>query len=221
MARNKYPEETVKKILDAAGHLFTTKGYDDTSLQEIITATKLSKGAIYHHFASKEQILLRLCERIGEENAAELRVICGDPSLNGAQKLQAIFRASLLHQNQERMIEIMPPLIENPCFLAAELRSILAEAVPFFIQPVIEQGIADGSIRCEHPGELAEALIVLSDLWLSPVVRPTTPEQIYARCALYNQLTEPFGLCLLDAELIEALVSHTRYLQQRGKSAAK
>jgi AcrR family transcriptional regulator len=49
MARNKYPEETIKLILDVATRLFTEKGYDDTSLQDIINDTKLSKGAIYHH----------------------------------------------------------------------------------------------------------------------------------------------------------------------------
>ena len=47
MARNKYPEETVKLILDVATHLFVEKGYDATSLQDIINETKLSKGAIY------------------------------------------------------------------------------------------------------------------------------------------------------------------------------
>ena len=52
MARNKYPEETVKLILDAATHLFVEKGYDATSLQDIINETNLSKGAIYHHFSS-------------------------------------------------------------------------------------------------------------------------------------------------------------------------
>ena len=50
MARNKYPEETVKLILDAATHLFVEKGYDATSLQDIINETNLSKGAIYHQF---------------------------------------------------------------------------------------------------------------------------------------------------------------------------
>ena len=52
MARNKYPEETVKLILDTATKMFSEKGYDNTPLQDIINATKLSKGAIYHHFGS-------------------------------------------------------------------------------------------------------------------------------------------------------------------------
>ena len=46
MARNKYPEETMKLILDVATHLFVEKGYDATSLQDIINETNLSKGAI-------------------------------------------------------------------------------------------------------------------------------------------------------------------------------
>ena len=70
MARNKYPEETVKLILDAATHLFVEKGYDATSLQDIINETNLSKGAIYHHFSSKEEIFEAISYRIGEENAA-------------------------------------------------------------------------------------------------------------------------------------------------------
>lgn len=54
MPRNKYPEETVKLILDTAARLFTEKGFEKTSLQDIMNETKLSKGAIYHHFASKK-----------------------------------------------------------------------------------------------------------------------------------------------------------------------
>ena len=54
MPRNKYPEQTVEKILNAAAALFAEKGYAHTTLQDIIDATGLSKGAVYHHFQSKE-----------------------------------------------------------------------------------------------------------------------------------------------------------------------
>ena len=57
MPRNKYPEQTVEKILDAAAALFAEKGYQSTTLQDIIDATGLSKGAVYHHFRSKEEML--------------------------------------------------------------------------------------------------------------------------------------------------------------------
>ncbi len=55
MARNKHPEQTVQLILETAARLFAQKGYDETSMQDIMDATHLSKGAIYHHFKGKEE----------------------------------------------------------------------------------------------------------------------------------------------------------------------
>ena len=58
MARNKYPEVTVEKILDVAQQLFLEKGYDNTTIQDIVNELGgLTKGAIYHHFKSKEEII--------------------------------------------------------------------------------------------------------------------------------------------------------------------
>ena len=58
MARNKHPEETVAKILDVSMRLFTEQGYEHTTIQDIVDALGMSKGAIYHHFKGKEEILL-------------------------------------------------------------------------------------------------------------------------------------------------------------------
>ena len=61
MARNPHPEVTERRILAAAKKLFAEKGYDKTSIQDIIDKLgDLSRGAIYHHFKSKEAILERL-----------------------------------------------------------------------------------------------------------------------------------------------------------------
>ena len=59
MARNKHPEETVEKILAVSAKLFMEKGYEHTTLQDIIdNLGGLTKGAIYHHFKGKEEISL-------------------------------------------------------------------------------------------------------------------------------------------------------------------
>lgn len=76
MARNKHPEETVNLILDVAFRLFMEKGYEHTSIQDIINHLGgLSKGAIYHHFKSKEDILVAVTERITAESNDMLTVI--------------------------------------------------------------------------------------------------------------------------------------------------
>ena len=213
MARNKYPEQTVKLILDTAARLFLQQGYDGTSLQDIIDGTGLSKGAIYHHFTSKEDIFLRICDRIGEENAAPLREVRDSRGLTGLEKLRALFRLSLSASYQEQMLSMVPYLLDNPRFLSAVVRSIYEEVVPGFLCPILEEGVADGSIRTDHPKELAEALMTLCNVWLHPLLRPTAPEEIRARCAVYNQMTQAFGVDLLDEDLVEALVGYSQLLQ--------
>ena len=63
MARNKHPEETVNLIVSVAFRKFTEKGYEHTSIQDIIdNLGGMSKGAIYHHFKSKEDILMAVMD---------------------------------------------------------------------------------------------------------------------------------------------------------------
>lgn len=58
MARNKYPELTVEKILEVSQRLFLEKGYEQTTIQDIVdNLGGLTKGAVYHHFKSKEEII--------------------------------------------------------------------------------------------------------------------------------------------------------------------
>ena len=95
MPRNKYPEQTVEKILDAAAQLFLQKGYQNTTLQDIIDATKLSKGAVYHHFKSKEEIAQKVGDRLGDAMWEPLHRIRDDPRLTGLEKLQAVGWAGL------------------------------------------------------------------------------------------------------------------------------
>ena len=147
MPRNKYPEQTVEKILDAAALLFTQKGYQNTTLQDIIDATKLSKGAVYHHFRSKEEIAQRVGDRLGDQMWEPLRHIRDDPALTGLQKLQAVFAASFAGQRQQQIAQTLPHLCSNPQFLAMELTNIEAHLAPECIAPMIRQGMADGSIH--------------------------------------------------------------------------
>ncbi len=65
MARNKYPEVTVEKILEVSQRLFLTNGYDNTTIQDIVEELGgLTRGAIYHHFKSKEEIMDALVNKM-------------------------------------------------------------------------------------------------------------------------------------------------------------
>ena len=201
----------LKPQVETAERLFIEKGYDRASLQDIIDATGLSKGAIYHHFTSKEDIFYSVCDRIGQRNAAILRKVRDDETLNGLEKLRRIFKVSLQPERQAKIFCMMPYLLDNAKFLATELRSIFSEVVPEFVEPIIRQGMADGSILTDQPRALAEAMILLSDVWINPIVQPTTPEEIRERCAVYNQLFRSFGIDgLINEEVVKTLENYGR-----------
>ena len=62
-------DETKREILRAAEQLFCQKGYEAASMQEIVRAAGVSKGGIYHHFASKEEIMTLLSYQHAQESA--------------------------------------------------------------------------------------------------------------------------------------------------------
>ena len=189
MARNKHPEETVQRILTTASKLFLEKGYEKTSLQDIIRETGLSKGAIYHHFSSKEAIFETICNQIGQENEIRLSKIRDDAALTGEEKLRKIFRSAILHPNQKEAFHIMPYLLDHPRYLAMQMQEILHISVPEYIQPILE----------------------LMGIWLQPISRPTTPEEMRARGVVFNQITQGCGLgTLLEEDLIDSFVADSR-----------
>ena len=210
MARNKHPEQTVQLILETAARLFAQKGYDETSMQDIMDATHLSKGAIYHHFSSKLDILLRIADQIVTVNSDMLGEIRDRKGVTGAEKLRELFRAAVLQDYQQKLLGMMPCLLDNPQFLAMLIRSILHDAAPHYVQPILEEGMTDGSIQTDSPRELSQVLLLLTDLWVAPILEPAGPEEVRSRCRLFNQLTRPFGVALLDEELVQQLESYWR-----------
>lgn len=216
MARNKHPEETINRILEVSLRLFMEKGYESTSIQDILNELGgLTKGAIYHHFKSKEDIFLAVTENIYKQTDARLAIIRDDKTLNGLQKLQNMFRSSLENSAQNDMFAIAPNLLKNPSFLAIQLRSCIEEAAPFYIQPVLEQGIADGSIKTQYPKELAEVLMLLSNIWLNPMVFLSSPKEILNRCYFFRDMLLNLGIDLIDDSILERISQYAELYEEK------
>ncbi|MBC5581904.1 TetR family transcriptional regulator [Anaerofilum sp. BX8] len=226
MPRNKHPEETVDRILNTALALFLEKGYEATTVQDIIDHLGgLSKGAIYHHFRSKEEIMIAVGDRLGAENARMLGAVRDDPSLTGREKLVEIFRASLRNPNQEALFKVGLAVKKNPRFLALQLEDIFQVVAPDYIQPILEQGQRDGTIASADPQGLAEVMMLLTNVWLNPMILISTPEKMAQRCRLYNELLRPqLGFELLDEEMLQKYIDYCgwylRTAEEKGDVAA-
>lgn len=216
MARNKYPEETVNRILDVAGHLFMEKGYEHTSIQDIIdNLGGLSKGAIYHHFKSKEEILDAVTDRIMEESNRKLTGIPKRKDLNGIEKLRTLFKSSLCRPAQDEMFQVAPSFYNNPRLLASLLYETIELTGPEYIQPIIEEGIADGSIVASHPKQLAELISLVANVWINPMIFDSSVEETYHKLLVFDQMLKGMGLDVVDGEMIARMQELTAIYQKR------
>ena len=87
MAKNKHPEDTVARILDVAMRLFVERGYEQTTMQNIIDELGgLTKGAVYHHFSSKEEVFLAAMDRVTAPGVERLRGIRDAEGMTGARR---------------------------------------------------------------------------------------------------------------------------------------
>jgi len=204
VARNKYPEETINQILTVALNLFMQKGYEQTSIQDIINELGgLTKGAIYHHFKSKEEIWQAVIDHAFKGVDEMLSGIRDDKELNGLEKLRKISQASLDNAARNELASVGPNLLRNPKLLAAQIENILEKAVPVYIQPIIEQGMRDGSIRTDYPRELSEVLVILTNIWLNPEVIEASPEMMLRKVRFFDEILKGLGLDLFDEQMYQ------------------
>lgn len=215
VARNKHPEETVNLILDVAFRLFMEKGYEHTSIQDIIdNLGGLSKGAIYHHFKSKEDILVAVTDRMTAESNQMLAVIRDRSDLNGKEKLKTIFKESISRPVQNDIFTVAPDFHNNPKLLFSLLHDTIEEAAPNYIVPIIRQGISDGSIKTDYPEQLAELILLAANVWMNPMIFDSSEEESYRKFMIFHQMLQGFGLDIVDEEMLNRLQELTSIYQK-------
>ncbi len=212
MARNKYPEVTEEKILDVAMRLFLEKGYDNTTIQDIVNELGgLTKGAVYHHFKSKEEIMDAVGDRMFNENNP-FESVMKRKDLNGLQKLREMVR---LNQSDKARMEINAqsmPILKNPRVLAGMIESNRQSLTPYFYK-LIDEGNQDGSIHTKYAKELAELIPLLTSLWLAPTIYPATAKEMLYKFQFIGEMLEKMGLPIINDEILAMAESYFREIE--------
>ncbi len=218
MSRNKYPEETVKLILDISEKLFMEKGYDNTSVQDIINGLGgLSKGAVYHHFKSKEEIFDAVGKRLSDKIIEKYQSLCENKVLNGFEKLKEMFRISLANADEDILYSSAPDIIQNPRLLTAQVKGIFYDVVPHYVRPIINEGLEDGSIKTDYPEELSQVIVMLTNLWLNPMIIQADIETMSKRVRFFDKMLQCEGIKLLDEQMMNDYINYCQTFHNAKK----
>ncbi|MHA7966039.1 TetR/AcrR family transcriptional regulator [Paenibacillus sp. CAU 1782] len=216
MARNKYPEQTLEQILQVSTRIFTEKGYEKTSIQDIIDALGMSKGAVYHHFKSKEDILKSVMDKeLGRTESLLARLIAETEAPNAREKLIRILEQMILDPGRqlESLDQILSAQIKNPQFLLAGMRKGVQKDA-LIIADLMLQGKQDGSIDVEQPLECAEVFLLLTNIWINPLLFERNQEQTVSRLHFLQQLMRGLGADIVSDQLIQSIAE--RHAQAEG-----
>lgn len=151
MGRNKYPEQTQERIVDASIKLFIEKGYEQTTIQDILDALNLSKGGLYHHFKSKEEILEAVKQKRAQYAADMLRdLIENTKAENGKEKMKKILFQLGTSTQTHSFDAVLSSQSSNPHFVMGAMQNAVTQDSPI-ISKLIEEGVRDGSIQTTEP----------------------------------------------------------------------
>jgi AcrR family transcriptional regulator len=162
---------TREEILSAAAGIISEKGFDATSMQDIATAVNLQKASLYHHFASKQEILLALLDNALSILTSRLEVV-SEANLPATEKLRQAMVAYLdIISAQQNLASVL--LLEYRS-LPPNLRKqhvIRRDQFEHIWRDLIEEGMAAGIFNCDDPSLAGRAILGVLNwtvTWYSP-----------------------------------------------------
>ena len=204
MPRKNNPTETVERIIAASLKLFHEKGYEKTSMQDIVNESDMSKGAIFYHFSSKEEIFEIVMEKYFEQGKAFLLELLTEmKGLSAKEKLQKILKANLSHKvMSSKAVNILIMAANSPFLTLAMMRGTKKNVA--ILAEIIREGIVDGSINTEFPDECAEVFFLLYNFWCDPYIFECNLPTIRKRYIFLQHLMKRLDIDILSDELVES-----------------
>ncbi len=190
-----------RDILDAAQRLVFSKGYEQMTIQDILDALGISKGAFYHYFDSKAAVLEALIARMRDDAMGMLKPLLDDPALPALDKIRRFFAASgrWKTDRRETLLPLVRTLYSSDNFILRQKLSAgtVAESAAL-LAGVIRQGVAEGTLHTPFPdqaGEIAMNLLVsLGDAFAGEVLKASADAdqlaRIETRVAAYTDALE-------------------------------
>jgi AcrR family transcriptional regulator len=150
------------EILDTAQQFFFTKGYETSTVNEMINSIDIAKGTFYHYFNSKEELLLAVVARMADQIINPIRQIFDSESLSGKEKFEKIFMLSGSWKVDN--VDTLKPLLrvmfqdENALLRDKMNEQNIARMSPILAE-AIQQAVEEGDFVNAYPDETAHLIL--------------------------------------------------------------
>ncbi len=148
-----------EEILDASEKLFYQKGYGKTTINDILEVLSISKGAFYHYFKSKEEVMDAVITRTIREGIAKAEIIIQDNQLTVLEKILMIVLAQQPNEHNNKL-ELIHELhhVDNAQMHQKCLIETIQQLTPL-LTTVVKQGIDEGVFNTPYPRESIEFIL--------------------------------------------------------------
>lgn len=176
----KKPEERKNEILDVADQLFTQKGYDNTSTNDILEMAGIARGALYHHFKSKEEVMDSLIERYSNQVLEAAKAVAADRSIPVKERVMQTIMA--LNMQRAGGAEIIRQAHRPQNALMHEkLQSAMINGLTPILTEIIREGIGQGVFHTAYPYECMEMMVIYINTVFDRDLPALTDEEKAAR----------------------------------------
>lgn len=216
MARpvKKSPEQWKQEILNAAQELFLSKGYEETTISDIMHLVGGAKGMFYRFFQSKEEIMHTLGNQMFFDNNP-FDTVRKREDLNGLEKIRTLLTLSQSDEKRNALNMQAVSILKDPRILSAAIEENRRVLTPLWLE-LIEESIQDGSVQTEYAKELSE-LLPLINFWMLPSVFPATQEELLHKYRFVVEVLSHMGLPLYDEESISFTENFITDITDKGE----
>ena len=151
-------------IIETAERLFYLKGYEQTSVQDVLDELHLSKGGFYHHFESKLSLLEAICEKRTISSYEESERIIREGNLNAVQKLNMLFgMSSIFHQDSMDFIALMLRVAyrDGAVMLREQMKLTSMRLMQPLVDETIQEGVRENLFFVKYPDSMGSLLLLL------------------------------------------------------------
>ncbi|MCL2857415.1 MAG: TetR/AcrR family transcriptional regulator [Oscillospiraceae bacterium] len=205
MPRRYNSKETIELILSASIKLFNEKGFDKTSMQEIVDESGVSKGSIFHHFNSKEEILTAVMVNQAKTYEQVILKWLGEVESMTAKEKMIAMLDKILEDADMGADALGKHVLKSPQMILAAMQESLKIAAPIYAQ-IFKEGTEDGSITTAYPEECAQVFTLLMNFWCDNAIFECSTKELCNRAVFFQQMMRDLGADVISDKHISQFI---------------